>query len=105
MVRLHTRMPSLRSSPRILSAPQSRLFLAISWIKAMISSATFGLWEEALDLRFSTGEIAPDAIGAGYLVAQSRGSAARYEPAWPAGRGGCDRSWRKKVVSLVASAQ
>ena len=30
MVRLHTRMPSFRSSPRIRSAPHSRLFMAIS---------------------------------------------------------------------------
>ena len=34
------------------SAPQSRLFVAISLIKAIVSAATFGWWEEAFDLRF-----------------------------------------------------
>jgi hypothetical protein len=52
MVRLHTCMPSFRSSPRILSAPQSRFSFAISRIKAMVSAATFGWCEEAFDLRF-----------------------------------------------------
>ena len=32
----HTRRPSLSNSPRIRSAPQSRLFLAISLINAMV---------------------------------------------------------------------
>src|SRR6266700_418569 len=32
----HTRIPSLSNSPRIRSAPQSRLFLAISLINAMV---------------------------------------------------------------------
>src|SRR5215471_4526500 len=35
MVRLHTRMPSFSSSPRIRSAPQSRFSFAISLIKAI----------------------------------------------------------------------
>jgi len=52
MVRLHTRMPSFNSSPRIRSAPQSGFALAICLIKAMVSSATLGRWEEAFDLRF-----------------------------------------------------
>jgi hypothetical protein len=52
MVRLHTRMPSFNSSPRIRSAPQSRFSLAICLIKAIVSAATFGLWEEVFDLRF-----------------------------------------------------
>ncbi len=52
MVRLHTPMPSFRSSPRIRSAPQSRLSLAISLIKAIVSGATLGLREVALDFRF-----------------------------------------------------
>jgi hypothetical protein len=52
MVRLQTRTPSFSSSPRILSAPHSRLSFAICLIKAMVSAATFGLWEEVFDLRF-----------------------------------------------------
>src|SRR5215470_2311580 len=52
MVRLQTRMPNFKNSPRILSAPQSRLSFAICLIKAIVSAATFGLWVEAFDLRF-----------------------------------------------------
>src|SRR6266567_8982746 len=52
MVRLQTRRPSFNSSPRIRSAPQSRFCVAICLIKAMVSAATFGLWEEVFDLRF-----------------------------------------------------
>jgi len=52
MVRLHTRMPSFRSSPRIRSAPHSRCSVAICLIKAMVSEATLGLQAGALDLRF-----------------------------------------------------
>ena len=51
-VRLHTRRPSFNNSPRILSAPQSRLFIAISRIKAIVSSAILGLREAAFDFRF-----------------------------------------------------
>lgn len=36
------------------SAPHSRLSLAICLIKAIVSAATFGLCEVALDLRFQT---------------------------------------------------
>jgi len=54
IVRLHTCMPSFRSSPRIRSAPHSRFFTAISLIKAMVSAAIFGVWEAAFDLRFQT---------------------------------------------------
>jgi len=43
IVRLQTRRPSFRSSPRMRSAPQSRLSLAICLIKAMVSEAIFGL--------------------------------------------------------------
>ena len=52
MVRLQTRMPSLSHSPRIRSAPQSRLLLAISLINATVSAGIFGLAEAALDLYF-----------------------------------------------------
>ena len=52
MVRLQTRRPSFSNSPRILSAPQSRLSFAICLIEAMVSAATFGLWEEVFALRF-----------------------------------------------------
>ena len=54
MVRLQTWMPSFNNSPRILSAPQSRLSFAICLIKAMVWAATFGWWEEAFDLCFQT---------------------------------------------------
>jgi hypothetical protein len=50
MVRLHTRIPSLSNSPRMRSAPQSRLFLAISLINAIVSVATLGLAVLAFDL-------------------------------------------------------
>jgi len=50
MVRLQTRRPSLGSSPRIRSAPQSRLSCAISRIKAMVSEATLGLVRRGLGL-------------------------------------------------------
>jgi len=52
MVRLQTRMPSLRSSPRIRSAPHSRLSLAISLIKATVSEDILGVGAAALDLYF-----------------------------------------------------
>src|SRR5258708_24018767 len=52
IVRLQTRMPSLSNSPRIRSAPQSRLVLAISLINATVSAEIFGLAEAALDLYF-----------------------------------------------------
>jgi len=42
IVRLHTRMPSFNNSPRMRSAPHSRLSVAICLIKAMVSAATFG---------------------------------------------------------------
>jgi hypothetical protein len=42
MVRLHTPRPSFSSSPRILSAPHSRLSFAICLIKAIVSTATLG---------------------------------------------------------------
>jgi hypothetical protein len=42
MVRLQTRRPSFSSSPRMRSAPQSRLSAAIRLIKAMVSAATLG---------------------------------------------------------------
>jgi len=52
IVRLQTRRPSLSNSPRILSAPHSRLSLAISLIKATVSGDILGLVEAALDLYF-----------------------------------------------------
>jgi hypothetical protein len=42
MVRLATRMSSLSSSPRIRSAPQSRLRLAMCSMRAIVSAATRG---------------------------------------------------------------
>jgi hypothetical protein len=50
MVRLQTRMPSLSNSPRIRSAPHSRLSLAISSIKEIVSWEILGVREAALDL-------------------------------------------------------
>jgi len=50
MVRLQTRMPSLRSSPRMRSAPHSRWLLAISCIKVTVSAEILGVAEVALDL-------------------------------------------------------
>jgi len=50
MVRLLTRISSLRSSPLMRSAPQSRLFAALSWIKVMVSHESRGLLERAFDL-------------------------------------------------------
>jgi hypothetical protein len=61
MVRLQTRRPSFNSSPRIRSAPQSRFCVAICLIKAMVSAATFGLWEEVFDLRFQYRRKSPGA--------------------------------------------
>jgi hypothetical protein len=52
MVRLHTRISSLRNSPRMRSAPQSRLFIAMSLINAMVSVDSFGCLESAFDLCF-----------------------------------------------------
>ena len=45
-------MPSLSNSPRIRSAPHSRLSLAISWIKVTVSWDSLGLREAAPDLYF-----------------------------------------------------
>jgi len=52
IVRLHTRISSFSNSPRMRSAPQSRLFLAISLINAIVSRESFGCLESAFDLRF-----------------------------------------------------
>jgi len=52
MVLLQTRMPSLSNSPRIRSAPQSWLSLAISLIKLTVSRDILGMREAALDLYF-----------------------------------------------------
>jgi len=52
MVRLQTRLPNLSNSPRIRSAPHSRLSLAISLIKATISAVIFDLRAAALDVYF-----------------------------------------------------
>jgi len=52
MVRKPPRMPSLSNSPRMRSAPHSRLSLAISLINAMVSAEILGLAEVALDLYF-----------------------------------------------------
>jgi len=52
MVRLQTRIPSLSYSPRIRSAPQSRLFFAISLINAMVSGAIFACVDVAFDFSF-----------------------------------------------------
>ena len=52
MVRLQTRIPSLSNSPRIRSAPQSRLFFAISLINAMVSGAIFTCVDVAFDFSF-----------------------------------------------------
>src|SRR5258706_3122036 len=52
IVRLHTRISSLSNSPRIRSAPQSRLLLAISLINAMVSAATFACADFAFDFCF-----------------------------------------------------
>src|SRR5215471_13058702 len=45
-------MPTLSSSPRMRSAPHSRLSLAISWIRATVSWEILGLREAARDLYF-----------------------------------------------------
>ncbi len=52
MVRLQTRLPNLSNSPRIRSAPHSRLSLAISLIKATDSAVIFDLRAAALDVYF-----------------------------------------------------
>ena len=52
MVRLQTRIPNLSNSPRIRSAPQSRLSLAICLIKATVSWDILGVREAARDLYF-----------------------------------------------------
>jgi hypothetical protein len=52
IVRLQTPIPSLSNSPRIRSAPHSRLSLAISLIKATVSAEIFGLRAAALDVYF-----------------------------------------------------
>ena len=52
IVRLHTQISSFSNSPRMRSAPQSRLFLAISLINAIVSGESFGCLASAFDLRF-----------------------------------------------------
>ena len=52
MVRLLTRISSLSNSPRMRSAPQSRLFAAISLIKLIVSDESLGFLACAFDLRF-----------------------------------------------------
>jgi len=46
---LQTRIPSFSNSPRIRSAPQSRLFFAMSLIKAMVSADTFACVDFGFD--------------------------------------------------------
>ena len=52
MVRLLTLLSSLSNSPRIRSAPQSRLLAAISLIKLIVSDASLGLLSCTLHLCF-----------------------------------------------------
>jgi hypothetical protein len=52
IVRVQTRRPSLSNSPRIRSAPYSRLSLAISLINSTVSVEIFGLGAAALDVYF-----------------------------------------------------
>ena len=52
IVRVQTRRPSLSNSPRIRSAPHSRLSLAITLINSTVSVEIFGLGAAALDLYF-----------------------------------------------------
>ncbi len=52
MVRLQTRMPTLSNSPRIRSAPHSRLSLAMALINSMVSAEILGVAELDLDLYF-----------------------------------------------------
>ena len=52
IVRLHTQIPSLSNSPRMRSAPQSRLLLAISLINAIVSGEIFDCLASAFDLCF-----------------------------------------------------
>ena len=49
IVRLQTRISSFSNSPRMRSAPQRRLFLAISLIKAMVSANTFACVDFGFD--------------------------------------------------------
>ena len=67
----------------------------LSWmIKAIVSAATFGLWEEAFDLRFqnrrksSRGPREPRL----WLHDQDGGLSGTNQPGKP-GRGACARSW------------
>ena len=49
----YTRVSPISTVPReCAQLTRRRLFVAISLIKAIVSAATFGWWEEAFDLRF-----------------------------------------------------
>jgi hypothetical protein len=52
IVRVLTRRPSLSNSPRIRSAPHSRLSLAMSLINSTVSVEIFSLGVAALDVYF-----------------------------------------------------
>ena len=81
------------------SAPQSRLFAAISLINVIISAESLGLLERAFDLRF--GEQAekltvptrdPSLAGRGKAIVS------RSEPSWPGARGGTGRTSDRPVA-------
>ena len=55
MVRLHTRMSSFSNSPRMRSAPHSRLSQAIRLISSTVSVGSFGLREAGLDFLLQNG--------------------------------------------------
>src|SRR2546430_11226498 len=76
------------------SAPQSRLFFAMSLINAMVSTFTFGFFEVAFDLCFQKRRasltVPPQK---GRLLGRSRALASRTASLLPEAPGGFDPSW------------
>jgi hypothetical protein len=81
------------------SAPHIRLFAAISLIKLIVSSVSFGFLELALDLCFGEHlEKLPMEAAAASLAGQGRALVSRHEPCWPGTPGEVGLSFCTRVA-------
>jgi hypothetical protein len=83
------------------SAPQSRLFAAISWINVIVSHESRGLLERAFDLCF--GEQAEELTMPTRdpsLAGRGKALVSRSEPSWREPPGETDRSSDRRGVYL-----
>src|SRR5215467_1764416 len=104
MVRLHTRMPSLRSSPRIRSAPHRRLSLAISLPQGHGLCGDLGCDRHGFGLVFPPElEALAMPARASSLAGRETGFVSRSAPCLPAEPGASGPSWYRQVASPVGA--